>query len=346
MIGEPRIRLKPLAALCRRLALSLGAGVDVRTVWSREAASASGVARRRLAGVSEGVAHGRSLSDSLAGTGNYFPEFFRKLVQVGEESGHLPEVCHQLADHYDHQLKLRRVLLGSLTWPVLELVLALSVVGLLIWLMGAIPQLARQKTDLLGFGLTGTRGLVIYLACLASIAAAGFFAYRAAARSILWAAPVQRFLMGIPRLGRALETLALARLTWALYVTLHSGMELRSALRLSLASTQNIFYQQHANRIAAAIGKGQEVHEAFRETAAFPNSFLDAVQVGEQSGQLVESMQHLSAQYQDEARMAINTLTVLLGLAVTGLIGAVIIFLIFRVFSFYVGTINDALKMR
>ena len=33
MLFEPRIGLKPLAALCRRLAISLGAGVDVRTVW-------------------------------------------------------------------------------------------------------------------------------------------------------------------------------------------------------------------------------------------------------------------------------------------------------------------------
>jgi hypothetical protein len=44
--------------------------------------------------------------------------------------------------------------------------------------------------------------------------------------------------------------------------------------------------------------------------------------------------------------VAMNTLTVLLGVAVTGLIAAVIIFLIFRVFSFYLGTINDALNMR
>ena len=65
----------------------------------------------------------------------------------------------QLADHYEHQLKLRRTLSGSLTWPLIELALALSVVGLLIWVMGAIPQLAKNNIDLLGFGLTGTSGL-------------------------------------------------------------------------------------------------------------------------------------------------------------------------------------------
>ncbi len=344
MFGEPRIGLKPLAALCRRLALSLGAGVDVRTVWLRETNAVRGPARRRLARISDGVAEGRSISDSLKRTGNYFPEFFRNVVKVGEESGHLPEVCRQLAEHYEHQLKLRRALVGSLAWPVIELTLALGVVGLLIWVMGAIPQLAKNKVDILGFGLTGTRGLAIYLAFLAMLGTAGFVVYRAMLRGVLWAAPIQRIAMRIPRLGRALETLALARLSWAMHVTLNSGMELRSALRMSLASTQNVLYKQHIQRVNTAIGAGCEVHEAFRQTGVFPNSFLDAVQVGEESGQLVESMGNLSVQYQDEARLAMNTLTILLGFAVMALIAGVIIFLIFRVFGFYMGVLNDALN--
>ena len=174
MLGEPRIGLKPLAALCRRLAISLGAGVDVRTVWMREAASAQGVGRRQLAKISQGVANGVSMSDSLKRTGKYFPEFFREIVRVGEESGHLPEVCRQLAAHYEHQLKLRRALCASLTWPLVELTLALTVVGIVIWVMGAIPQLAKNKVDLFGFGLMGTQGLLVYLSAAGGLRRRGF----------------------------------------------------------------------------------------------------------------------------------------------------------------------------
>lgn len=346
MLGEPRIGLKPLAALCRRLAISLGAGVDVRTVWMREAASAQGVGRRQLSKISQGVASGVSMSDSLQQTGKYFPEFFREIIRVGEESGHLPEVCRQLAAHYEHQLKLRRTLWASLTWPLVELTLALTVVGVVIWVMGAIPQLARNHVDLFGFGLIGTQGLFIYLLLLGACGLAGFFAYRAMLRGALWTSTVQRLLMRVPQLGRALETLALARLAWALHVTLNSGMEIKSALRMSLSSTQNVIYKQHIKAVVAAVGAGQEVHEAFREAGVFPLGFLDAVQVGEESGQLVESMGNLSVQYQEEARAAMNTITVLIGLAVTALIAGLIIFLIFRVFGFYIGTINDALNTR
>jgi type II secretory pathway component PulF len=74
--------------------------------------------------------------------------------------------------------------------------------------------------------------------------------------------------------------------------------------------------------------------------------FLDAVQVGEDSGRLIQSMRHLSAEYQDESRVAMHTLTLLLGYAVWGLVAVVIIFLIFRVFGAYAQILNDASKMR
>jgi type IV pilus assembly protein PilC len=343
---EPRIGLKPLAALCRRLTTSLGAGVDVRTVFAREASATRGAGRSRFSEMSEAVDQGTSIAGSLNETGQYFPDFFRELVQVGEQSGHLPEVFRQLAEHYEHQLKLRRVLLAAITWPLLELFLALSVVGLLIWLMGAIPTLQKNKIDLLGFGLTGTSGLLVYLGFLGVVAVVGFLIFRATMRGVLWVAPVQRAIMSAPGLGRTLQTLAIARLAWAMHVTLNSGMDLRPALKMSLQSTHNVIYTQHIDRILSSIRFGNPIHEALRAAGVFPIDFLDSVQVGEESGQLVESMAQLADQYQDQARLAMNTLTILLGLAVTAVIAGVIIFLIFRVFSFYTGTLNDALKMR
>ena len=304
-----------------------------------------GSARSRYELIRHDVAGGATIADSLRKTGNYFPEFFRELVHVGEESGHLPEVLGQLATHYEHQLKMRRILLIALAWPIMELMMALSVVGLLIWLMGAIPQLRKSNTDLLGFGLTGNSGLLIYLAFLGVVGFGIFLLIRATTRGVLWVAPVQRVIMSIPRLGAAIETLALARLAWALYVTLNSGMELRNALKMSLRSTHNVVYTQHIDRILRNIRQGGDIYDALVSTNVFPVEFLASVQVGEESGRLVESMAHLAEQYQDQARLAMNTLTILLGLAVTGLIAAVIIFLIFRVFSFYTGTLNDALKM-
>jgi type IV pilus assembly protein PilC len=342
---EAQIGLKPLAALCRRLAISLSAGVDVRNVLLREANGARGFGRGRFRAIRDDVAAGSTVSDALAATGNYFPEFFREVVQVGEASGNLPEVLRDLAEHYDHQIRLRRNFLIAITWPLIELALALAVVGLLIWLMGAIPQLAAQKVDILGFGLTGTSGLITYVGFLSVVGVVLFLIHRATMRGLLWVAPVQRVIMSIPRLGRAIETFAMARLAWAMHVTLNSAMDLRKALKMSLASTHNVVYTRHIDAILRDVRQGHSIHQAFTATGAFPYDFLDALQVGEDSGRLVETMAHMAEEYQDQARGAMNTLTILFGLLVTGLIAGVIIFMIFRVFGFYIGVINDASKI-
>jgi type IV pilus assembly protein PilC len=223
--------------------------------------------------------------------------------------------------------------------------LALTVVGLIIWLMGTIPALAKS-VDMLGLGLRGNSGLAVYLSVLAVIAFAGFLLYRAIVRGLLWVAPVQKTIMRIPTLGKALETLAMSRLAWAMHVTLNSGMDLKPALKMSLGSTHNALYTQHIDRVLTAIGAGNEVHEALGATQAFPVHFLDAVRVGEETGQLVESMENVSGQYQEEARLAMGIFTRLFGLAVWLVILVVIGFFIYQIFTItYLGPINDALKM-
>lgn len=56
-------------------------------------------------------------------------------------------------------------------------------------------------------------------------------------------------------------------------------------------------------------------------------------------------MGHLSTQYQEEARLAMNTLTIVIGFGVFLLIVGIIAFFIFRIAGFYVGILNEATKM-
>jgi len=344
MLFSSRIPLKPLAALCRRMAIALGAGVDVRTVVGREAQQARGFAsRQRLATISDGVNHGESLSDALARTGDFFPVLFREMIEVGEESGHLAEVLAQLAEHYEERVQLRRTFLGAITWPMFQLTVALAVVGLLIWVMGFIGRSTGTTVDILGFGLVGERGLAIYLAFLALAAAVLWAAIRVAVRGGLWGRPIQNLRLRVPVLGPALQTVALARLAWSMFLTMNAGMELRRSLRLSLRSTGCTRYMDQIGQIDREIAGGNSIFESFYAAGCFPPDFLDALQVGEHSGKLVESMARLSRQYQDQARASLATLTTLAGFAVWALVALLIVVLIFRIFSFYLGAIRSAM---
>ena len=92
MFFSPRITLKPLASLCRRLGTSLEAGIDIRTVLSREAQRAHGPLSRRLLTVSDAIDQGHSLAGAFALTDDFFPPLFHEMIGLGEETGHLEEI--------------------------------------------------------------------------------------------------------------------------------------------------------------------------------------------------------------------------------------------------------------
>ena len=171
--------------------------------------------------------------------------------------------------------------------------------------MGVLRQMTGNRTlDILGFGLVGDRGLMIYLTFLAVVGAAIWLFVRAVSRGLMWTRPIQRLILRIPALGRPLQTIALERLAWSMHLTMNTGMDVRRALALSLRSTQNARYLDQIPMIDAEIAAGNSIHEAFRVAGGYPADFLDTLAVGEQTGQVSESMETLARQYQHQARMA------------------------------------------
>jgi type IV pilus assembly protein PilC len=144
-------------------------------------------------------------------------------------------------------------------------------------------------------------------------------------------------------LGNSLKTLALARLAWTLSVTLNTGMDTIRAVTMALKNSQNVIFTSGMETVASVLRRGNTISEAFRAAGGYPAEFLDVMEVGEQTGEVSESMERLSKLYEDRAKAALSALTVLAGFLIWGLVAAFIIVLIFRVFSIYIGQINSLL---
>ena len=70
-----------------------------------------------------------------------------EMLEAGDQTGHVDAVLLRLAEHYEHLLTLRRIFLVGILWPAIQLVLAIFVIGLLIWVLGFVG------TDILGWGM-------------------------------------------------------------------------------------------------------------------------------------------------------------------------------------------------
>jgi type II secretory pathway component PulF len=318
----PRIGTQQLASLCHRLSTMLHAGVDIRKVMAREAEkSMTFFLRGHLQKISAAVDRGDSIGSALEAAGDFFPPLFCRLVAVGEHTGKLAEVLEQLAEHYDQKIRLRRTFISSISWPMIQLGLAVVIIGLLIWILGEIGKSTGMTIDPIGGGMVGERGLAIYSTVVSTVVGAFAVFIFAANRGVFWVGPIQKAACYTPVIGPALRTLALSRISWTLHITLDTGMQIRKALR---------------------VAAGDALSEAFERCGAFPNDFLEVLRVGEESGQIVEVMGKIAKDYNERAAAALKMLTTLAGLIVWSGVAAIIIMMIFRIASFYIGALNDA----
>jgi len=337
---DPKISTKHLAQICRHVGISLEAGLDARSVWKKESQRGSASVQRHTAIVSEQIEQGATAADALNATGEYFPTLMREMVRMGEESGSLDRVFLRMADHYEESLKLRRMFMASIAWPMIELLGAVVVIGVFILVLGIIG------VDPLGWGITGVKGLAIYLLFVGAIASGIGAVIWGTARGWLWVAPLQKLAVKLPGLGHSLKTLSLARLTWTMALTTNSSMDVRRALRLAQQATGNAYYTEQADVVDGILAQGKAIHVAMRAASVYPDDLVDAIETGETAGQLPEAMNVLSRQYEDKAKRAFGVIAMVAGFAVYGLVALLIIILIFTIFQkMYLGPINEMLDI-
>lgn len=347
MFLSSQASFRELANCSRRLATALESGIEIRRAFERESqARGSSRLRSRMRTIHEAIARGDTLQEAFRDTGTFFPGVFRDLVAVGEETGKLPAVFKNLAEHYEHRLQVQRTFRSTIAWPIIQLTMAVGIIGLLILVMGYMPKQEGKNApfDMLGLGLYGVTGLMVYLFWVGFIAVGVIFIIVAMKRGVAWTSPIQQILLALPILGPTLQTLSLARMTWTMHLTMDTSMSILSAIPLCLRSTQNARYTRHIEDVRLALRHGGELAPALAQTRAFPHDFIESLEVGEQSGRLPESMAILSTQYQDKANRAMATLAMLAGYTVWVGVAVIIIFMIFRMALSYIGMIDDAVK--
>ncbi len=339
MTAFPRFRLKDLSELCRRMGIGLEAGIDTRKLWKRES-ERSHRHRAALEHVSTEINRGNSLVDAIEGTGDSFPPLMHDLIRVGEQTGKLDHIMLRMADHFDHMLTLRRLFLTGITWPAIQLVMAFGVIGMFIFFLGMAEPTDEFPIHTLVFGLRGVSGLIKYVLIVGSICIGGWVLITNWSRGKMGAEFILPLIYRIPQLGGCLRTMALGRMAWTLSLTTDTPMDVMESMRSSLKSTGTPIYSDLRKPVIAELKSGAPIHQALRSTDAFPSDFLDAIEVGEQSGRLSESLFRLSERYEQQAKSAAKILTVIGSFAVWAMAGSLIVYFILKFAIMYTNFIT------
>lgn len=345
MFGS-RIPLKTLAVLCKSLATMLHSGVALlKTLEIASRKTGNARCRQKLADVRSEVQQGTDIAQALQRQNGYFPELMTDMVSVGEQAGALPEVLDGLAAHYENIVRLRRMLIGMITFPALQLVAAILVVALVIFILGMLaqpPAPGKEARDILGLGLMGTSGALIWLAMTFGSIFAVIGGYYLVAHVFRRQRFLDGVLMKIPVLGGCMRSFAIARFSWALALTQQTGMPISRSLELSFRATGNGAFVGASPGVCDSVLNGNELSQALDEARLFPEEYLSLVQVAEASGTVPETLERLSPQFEEQARRSLAALAIMMGWLVWSIVAVFIIYIIFSFVMKYVGMINAA----
>lgn len=338
-----RASLLELERLCQRLGLGLKAGVDVIKLLDTEASRGSAKHRSALSSVRAQVASGFTMAKAFENAQPYFPLLLIQMVSAGEASGRLDRVFAQMSDHYSSLRRARNQFLSKITWPLIQLAIAIGVVCLVIGIQGLVPSADSEFSfDPLGFGLRGASGVATFLFLiglfLCFIAALTIAIWKNLFQCHRWLIPA---VLPIPIIGSVFLNLALARFSMTLSMLLNAGVDAVRCVRQAFLSTSNDYYVQKLPIAVEHVQRGESLANAFHATQVFDDEFLQGVEVGELSGNETESLDRLADEYRRRAESALSQLSIFSGFAIWGLIAALIIFIILRMAIRYVNLLNS-----
>ncbi len=335
------MRLKDLAAFCRRMGIGLKAGVDILKLLENEAKTTNVRHRETMERVRERVASGATLAKAMLEEKKYFPPLLIQLVHASELGGRVESMFEYMGEYYSDLKKSRGEFLSKIAWPVFQLVMAVVIIGLVI-LIQAIISPGADTYDATALGFKGFSGFYRY--CLVVSVIFGSLALVAFGLWKNWF-NCHRLLMPlvqrIPTLGTALVTLGLARLSMTLSMLLNAGVEARRSLKQAFLATGNYYYISGMERACEAVGQGKSFGEAFRASEVLPEEFIESVEIGELSGTETESLDHLADQYRDRSKAALSTLAAICGIVIWITILMFLAFIVIRMGMQYIGMLNS-----
>lgn len=287
-----RISSGELSLATRQLATLLESGLTVEQTLTALIEQASDPTTREvLAGVKSEVTSGMDLAGAMTAYDTSFPDFYRALVQGGEQSGALPAILQQLADYLDARQAMKQKTALALLYPtVVTVVASLIVAGLMMYVVPQVVQVfqqSRQSLPVLTRALIAVseflRGAWPYLTITMIV---GFLAGRMALRRPALRRRCDALLLRLPVLGPVIRGADTTRFASTLAILVGGGVPLLAALSSGARAMTNMVLKDAVQEAIARVREGISLSRALHATHAFPPLLVHLVASGEASGKL------------------------------------------------------------
>jgi len=298
-----------------------------------------------ISGIIDEIQGGKTFSRALAEFPQIFDTVYITLVRVGEESGHLSEVLHDMAETLKWHDELISHTKKIMIYPAIVTVVIVAVVSYL--MIALVPELIPFIEDLGGEIPMHTRALIAtssflgnYWYLVFGIPVVMFFVLRELARH----KPNVRLMIDKIKLkiyifGPLMLKINLARFANYFAMMYSSGITVLDALKISELLMGNAVLTKSIQDVRERISEGKMISESFDSVKTYPPLVIRMLKVGENTGALDEALLNISYFYNREVKDNVDKMEASMTPVLTIILGGIMMWIM----SAVLGPIYDSL---
>ncbi len=333
-----RVPRKDVALFVRQLGTLLDAGIPLdRSLQNIIEQTENQYLKKALIEIRGDIVEGESLSKALAKHGAIFPDMYKNLVAVGEQTGTYEKALLRLADLEEANLRIKNKVLSALFYPLI----LIGILGLLlVFLMSVvIPQMQElfvtlnAELPLITRIVIGVSGLfafpwILMFPVLIATAALGMHAWLSKPEG---RQQFEQLVLSTPVLGNLIQKVLLARFSRNLGVMLESRVSLIVALQVTARVVNHSIFSAEILQAIDRIREGSSLTEAFRDSVVMTQMVRGMLAAGEATDRVAPMIVKLADILEDEVDASVQRFSTLLepammvfmGLMIGGIMGAI-----------------------
>ena len=338
-LGTGKVSLKELTNFCRQFSIMINTHIpilDCLDILRNQ--QYSSYFRGILDVIHEDVKSGIVLSAALEKHAKVFPDFFRSMVYVGEQSGKLESVFVALAEYYETDAGIKRKVKSAMSYPLMLLVMA---VGIVILMLAFVIPTFRETLSQLEVEISGLTKAIydmsdfllanwLYLLAGAILIALAIFGILQTEKGKYG---FDYLKVHIPFVKRVQINTITARFARGFALLLSSGMDLTEAMDSIEVVLGNRYVKTRFHAAADSVRQGMSLTNAFETYKLFPAMMNQMITVGEKTNSLDEVLTRSCVFFDSQVETSLNSVTSKIQPVMLILIGGVIAVMFMGVYS-------------
>ena len=337
--GTGKVKISELSNFCRQFSIMINTAIPILTCLDiLKSQSFSAYFRNILQVIYEDVKGGMVLSEAINKHKKVFPDFFRSMIYVGEQSGKLDMVFSSLAEYYERDQELKRKVKSATSYPKF---LALICVGIVILMFAMVVPTFRSSMATLEVEATGiTKSIYdisdffslywtyLVLGLLAFIGIIVLFMVSEGGKYV-----IDFLKFRTPRLCKIEKNIVTARFARGFGLLISSGMGLNEAMETVEVVLGNRYVKKRFHEAAESVRHGMSLTVAFETYKLFPPIMLQMIEIGEKSASLDEVLIRSCTFFDSQVETSLNALVSKIQPIMLLIMGAIIGTLFIAVYS-------------